>query len=176
MELLSVIHKTLDARQKPYPDSKVHEANMGPTWVLSAPDGPHVGPMNLASRIKLDFQSDLGGTLGKNFVITGWRWTCLSVIDTIQHVNERVPYNRWLIETKSITVRCSNPWRRHQITTFPRYCPFVREYFGHRWIPRIKDSDAEFWCFLWSAPWINGWVSTREAGDLRRHGAHWTSL
>ena len=29
------------------PDSKVHGANMGPTWVLSAPDGPHVGPMNL---------------------------------------------------------------------------------------------------------------------------------
>ena len=23
---------------------------MGPTWVLSAPDGPHVGPMNLAVR------------------------------------------------------------------------------------------------------------------------------
>ena len=31
-----------------YPDNKVHGANMGPTWVLSAPDGPHVGPMNLA--------------------------------------------------------------------------------------------------------------------------------
>ena len=30
------------------PDSKVHGANMGPTWVLSAPDGPHVGPMDLA--------------------------------------------------------------------------------------------------------------------------------
>ena len=30
------------------PDSKVHGANMAPTWVLSAPDGPHVGPMNLA--------------------------------------------------------------------------------------------------------------------------------
>ena len=30
------------------PDSKFHGANMGPTWVLSAPDGPHVGPMNLA--------------------------------------------------------------------------------------------------------------------------------
>ena len=25
-----------------YPDSKVHRANMGPTWVLLAPDGPHV--------------------------------------------------------------------------------------------------------------------------------------
>ena len=30
------------------PDSKLHGANMGPTWVLSAPDGPHVGPINLA--------------------------------------------------------------------------------------------------------------------------------
>ena len=32
------------------PDNKVHEANMGHTWVLSAPAGPHVGPMNLAIR------------------------------------------------------------------------------------------------------------------------------
>ena len=35
------------------PDSKVHGANMGPTWVLSAPDWPHVGPMNLAIRVSL---------------------------------------------------------------------------------------------------------------------------
>ena len=31
-----------------YPDSKIHGANMGPTWVLLALDGPHVGPMNLS--------------------------------------------------------------------------------------------------------------------------------
>ena len=31
-----------------YPYSKVHGANMGPTWALSAPEGPHVGPMNPA--------------------------------------------------------------------------------------------------------------------------------
>ena len=31
-------------------DNKVHGANMGPTWVLSAPYGPHVGPTNLAIR------------------------------------------------------------------------------------------------------------------------------
>ena len=36
------------------PDSKVHGYNMGPTWVLSAPDGPHVGPMNLAIREGMD--------------------------------------------------------------------------------------------------------------------------
>ena len=36
-----------------FPDSKVYGANMGPTWVLSAPDGPHVGPMNLAIRVDI---------------------------------------------------------------------------------------------------------------------------
>ena len=34
-----------------YPDSKDHGANMGPTWVLLAPSGPHVDPMNLALRV-----------------------------------------------------------------------------------------------------------------------------
>ena len=32
------------------PDNKVHGANMGSTWVLSAPAGPHVGPMKHAIR------------------------------------------------------------------------------------------------------------------------------
>ena len=32
------------------PDSKAHGAHMEPTWVLLAPDGPHVGPMNLDIR------------------------------------------------------------------------------------------------------------------------------
>ena len=41
-----------------YPDSKVHGANMGPTWVLSAPDGPHVGPMNFALRIGITRHRD----------------------------------------------------------------------------------------------------------------------
>ena len=36
-----------------YPDSKDHGANMGPTWVLSAPAGPHIGPMDLAIRVRL---------------------------------------------------------------------------------------------------------------------------
>ena len=31
------------------PDGKVHGANMGPTWVLSAPDGPMLAPWTLLS-------------------------------------------------------------------------------------------------------------------------------
>ena len=30
------------------PDSKVHGANVGPTWGRQDPGGPHVGPMNFA--------------------------------------------------------------------------------------------------------------------------------
>ena len=40
-----------------FPDSKFHGANMGPIWVLSAPDGPHVGPMNLAIRLASPLQA-----------------------------------------------------------------------------------------------------------------------
>ena len=36
-----------------YSDTKVHGANMGPSWVLSAPDGPHFGPINFAIRVAL---------------------------------------------------------------------------------------------------------------------------
>ena len=32
-----------------FPDSKVHGANMGSTWVLSAPDGPMLAPRTLLS-------------------------------------------------------------------------------------------------------------------------------
>ena len=37
--------------QQTFPDSTVHGANMGPIWALSAPDGPHLGPMNLTIRV-----------------------------------------------------------------------------------------------------------------------------
>ena len=30
--------------------------------------------------------------------------------------------------------------------------PLCGEFTGHQWIPHTKASDAELWCFLWSAP------------------------
>ena len=51
--------------------------------------------------------------------------------------------------------------------------PLCGEFTSQRWIPLTKASDAELWCFLWSAPWINGWVNNREAGDLRHQSAHY---
>ena len=43
---LNLYDSSYEARSRAYPNSKVNGVNMGPTWVLSAPDGPHVGPMN----------------------------------------------------------------------------------------------------------------------------------
>ena len=50
IKLRLVDFKMMQISQCNVPDSKVHGANMGPTWVLSAPNGPHVGPMNLVIR------------------------------------------------------------------------------------------------------------------------------
>ena len=47
------------------------------------------------------------------------------------------------------------------------------EFTGHRWIPRTKASDAKGLMFSLICAWINGWVTNGEAGNLRRHRAHY---
>ena len=47
---MTLMQQISDVRGHESPDSKVHGANMGSTWVLSIPDGPHVDPMNFAIR------------------------------------------------------------------------------------------------------------------------------
>ena len=46
------------------------------------------------------------------------------------------------------------------------------EFAGDLWIPRTKASNAELW-WVFICAWINGRVNNREAGDLRRHRAHY---
>ena len=47
------------------------------------------------------------------------------------------------------------------------------EFTGHRWIPRNKCQWRGALMFSLICVWINGWVNNREAGDLRRHQAHY---
>ena len=65
----------------------------------------------------------------------------------------------------------SSNWNIFRVTG--RLCG---EFTGHRWIPLTKASNAELCCFLWSSPWINGWVNNRGAGYLRRHRAHYDAI
>ena len=43
--LLGIYQRSMSSND---PDSKVHGANMGPTWGRQDPGGPFVGPKNLA--------------------------------------------------------------------------------------------------------------------------------
>ena len=64
--------------------------------------------------------------------------------------------SRWFLEGYPIVYRPHSPVRLHgdviKWKHFPRYWPFVRGIHRSRWIPLTKASDAELWCFLWSAP------------------------
>ena len=93
--------------------------------------------------------------------------------------------NEWCVWKIYVSL-CWNIWR--DVCSYPAMMtssngnifrvsgPLCGEFTGHRWIPRTKANDAELWCFLWSAPWINGWVNNREAGDLRCHRAHYDAI
>ena len=98
---------------------------MGPTWVLSAPDGPHVGPMNLAIRVTnyhLDLRrrpgdslqpmsrgilQELWGPLANRDVIVGRRsWDVVAIVggfhgnthdasEQRSHIDLRHPAHYW---------------------------------------------------------------------------------
>ena len=56
---------------------------------------------------------------------------------------------------------------------FPRYWPFV---WGIHWSPINSPHKGQWRGTLMSSlicAWINGWVNNRQAGDLRRHRAHY---
>ena len=64
-------------------------------------------------------------------------------------------------------------WWRHHMETFPRYWLFMR---GIRRSP-VNSPHKGQWCGALMLSLIcvrmNGWVNNREAGDLRRHRAHY---
>ena len=71
-----------------YPDRKVHGANMGPIWVLLAPDGPHVGTMNLTIRVRMPQCISLKQIREKSMV-------CCTSISPWGFMNS---YPSWIIE------------------------------------------------------------------------------
>ena len=63
-------------------------------------------------------------------------------------------------------------WWRHQMETFSRYWPFVRGIHRSPMDSPHKGQWRGAFVFPLICAWINGWVNTREAGDLDRHRAH----
>ena len=122
------------------------------------------------------------------------RWYVGSGIFTIEAVvdgrwKEALPMcteNRWAIVTKAtpgILFMKTTPsylyiyfrftWCRHQMETFPRNWLFARRIHQSPVNSPHKSQWRGALTFSLIYAWINGWVNNREAGDLRRHRAHY---
>ena len=98
-------------------ESKVHGANMGPSWVLPPPDGPHLGLMNLAIRVN-SFENAIIKTYNHIFQapmsydnwspglslypLTKFRYSFTFITS----------YKQWELSTESFT--CWNFYRKHK--------------------------------------------------------------
>ena len=72
----------------------------------------------------------------------------------------------------SCEAAAASPWWRYQWEHFPRYWPFVRGI--HRWpVDSRHKGQWRALMFSWICTWTNGWANNRDAGDLRRHRAHY---
>ena len=82
-----------------------------------------------------------------------------------------------LIYTRNRCAQRLRPLIRNMMTStngniFRATGPLCGEFTGHRWIPRQRPGTRSFNVSLICAR-INNHVNNREAGDLRRHGAHY---
>ena len=72
---------------------------------------------------------------------------------------------------------CTTPWcHRDDVikwTLFPRYWPFVRGIHRSPVNSPHKGQWRQPLIFSLICAWTNGWVNNRDAGDLRRHRAHY---
>ena len=106
-----------------------------------------------------------------------WPWQCVA-FQNLQWGRKAKPFERAI----SLIHNCMRlhwsviaPFHNDVIKWkhFPRYWPFVWEI--HRWLVNSphKGQLRGALMFLWYVSWINSWVNTREAGDLRRHRGHY---
>ena len=65
-------------------------------------------------------------------------------------------------------------WCRHQMEIFSASLVFCEGGFtGYRYILLTKASDAELLFLSLICTWTNSWAKNEDAGDLRRHCAHY---
>ena len=80
----------LSSWTKQYANSEIHGGNMGPTLVLSAPDGPHIGPMNLGIRVGIyKWGNVVTPDVSKS--LTTWWFHDMETLSTLQALCEGIP-------------------------------------------------------------------------------------
>ena len=97
------------------------------------------------------------------YLVCQWQWIIASVTQTTTIQIQCLPHYHTLSLPK--TMMTSSNENLFRVTGH-----LCGEFTGPRWFPHTKASDAELWCLL--CVWINGFVNSREAGDLRCYCAH----
>ena len=96
------------------------------------------------------------------------RWNFVSAIKL-----HRSCVGIWHIPTYVNNICTVCAWWRHQMKHFPRYWPFDRGIQRSHVNSPHKGQRRGALVFSLICAWINGGVNNREAGDLRRHRAHY---
>ena len=101
----------------------------------------------------------------------------IRILCTIHDLSERNDISMSIITISLALVSREVKWLNHDDVIkwkhFPHYCPFVR---GIHRSPVNSPHKGQWRGALMSSlicSWINGWVNNGEAGDLRRHRAHY---
>ena len=114
---------------------------MGPTWVLSAPDGPHVGSMNLAIRVTTHrcFVSPLCDNFHIHclFLIVRWhREVVFDLKNVASHGNCLISWCDAITLRHTVTV-----WYHGDVIKWKHF-PVTGAF------PSQRPSEMELWCFL----------------------------
>ena len=166
---------------------------MGPTWVLSAPDGPLVGPLNLAIRVVYVTSCRWPPQVGESHVDL----VNCSEITTCEStgVIKKTPFNCSAMdnaicnEDDGIACECApgyKPFRVKPKILLPCISKGYTMMTSSKNIFRVagllfveftghphKGQWRRALMFSLICTWTNGWVSNRDAADLRRHRAHY---
>ena len=127
---------------------------MGPTWGPSRADRTHLGPMLAPWTL-------LSGYISKHYTIYA---------DLCQAHVSRVGTNNYIPQTLRYLLLHDDviKWKH-----FQRHWPFVRGIHQSWGISSFKGQWLGALMFSLTCTCTNGWVNNRDAGDFRRHRAHY---
>ena len=126
----------------------VHGANMGPTWVLSAPDGPHVGPMSLVIRVSetMFTATHIPGLLSSVNLAIGQLPAHSNYIPKLQHAH--TSNHPWAFNLRKI----SHVWLKLALPIWPNSNCFTDLY------SRLVLVMCVVWNMIWFLPGIKAYV------------------
>ena len=133
-------------------------------------------------------QWKINPSVAERMLSSEWIWgifTMFSELQGFQLVLEPTIRNiyhytsaRWVVDISCLpgadSIHIS--WWRHQMENFPRYWPFVRGIHRSPVNSMHRGQCRGALLFTLMSVWINGWVNNGEAGNLRRHHAHFDDI